>query len=179
QVITVVDTTAPVLGSLPAPSTVECPAAPSFTTPTVSDACDASPTLTFADATTAGSCPQSSVVTRTWTATDHCGNSATRSQVITVVDTTAPVPSGRAAGRGLGRSPAPSTVECPAAPSFTTPTVSDACDASPTLTFADATTAGSCPQSSVVTRTWTATDHCGNSATRSQVITVVDTTAPV
>src|SRR5207247_1901643 len=170
QVITMVDTTGPVISTLPVPSTIECPATPSFATPTAIDACDASPTLTFADVTTAGSCQQSQVVTRTWTATDHCNNSSTRSQVITVVDMTAPV---------ISVLPVSSTIECPATPSFATPTAVDACDASPTLTFADVTTPGSCPQSQVVTRTWTATDHCNNSSTRSQVITVVDMTAPV
>src|SRR5439155_8114097 len=103
-----------------------------------------------------GSCPQSHVVTRTWTATDHCNNSATRSQVITVIDTTVPV---------ISALPAPSTIECPATPSFTTPTATDACDASPTLTFADVTTPGSCPQRHDVTRTWTATEPCDNSTT--------------
>src|SRR5207244_3330178 len=138
------------------------------------DACDPSPTLTFADVTTPGppSCPQASDVTRTWTATDHCGNSSTASQVIHVVDTTAPV---------ISTLPGPSTIQCPASPSFATPTATDACDPSPTLTFADVTTPGppTCPQASDITRTWTATDHCGNSSTASQVIHVVDTTAPV
>src|SRR5207249_2103838 len=109
-------------------------------------------------------CPQNSVVTRTWTASDHCGHSTTASQVINVVDTTAPT---------ISTLPGPATIECPLTPSFATPTASDACDASPTLTFADATTAGSCPQNSVVTRTWTASDHCGHSTTASQVINVV------
>src|SRR5207253_997360 len=109
-------------------------------------------------------------VTRTWTATDHCGNSSTASQSITVRDTTAPVISGV---------PAASTIQCPATPSFTTPTATDACDNSPTLTFNDVTTAGSCAQAYTVVRTWTATDHCGNSSTASQSIAVRDTTAPV
>src|SRR5204863_3611660 len=52
QVIHVVDTTAPVISTLPEPSTIQCPATPSFATPTATDACDASPTLTFADVTT-------------------------------------------------------------------------------------------------------------------------------
>src|SRR5258706_8193298 len=120
--------------------TSECPGTPSFTTPTVGDACDASPTLTFADVTTAGSCPQSSVVTRTWTATDHCNNVSTRSQVITVADTTAP---------GIGRPPGPTTIEYPGTPIITTPTVGDASYASRTLPFSDATTAGSRPPTSV------------------------------
>src|SRR5439155_1520079 len=127
------------------------------------------PTLTFADSTTAGSCPQDYSVTRTWTATDHCNNSSTASQTITVHDTQAPE---------ISTLPEPSTLECPASPSFTTPTASDACDPSPSLTFADSTTAGSCPQDYSVTRRWTATDHCSNSSTASQTITVHDTTAP-
>src|SRR2546428_5602887 len=111
-----------------------------------------------------------SLVTRTWTATDHCGHSTTASQVINVVDTTAPV---------ITALPGPSTIECPAAPSFATPAASDACDRALTVSFAEACALGSCPQNSVVTRTWTATDHCGHSTTASQVINVVDTTAPV
>src|SRR5207249_645206 len=155
----------PVISTVPGPTTVQCPATPSFTTPTTTDACDASPTLTFADVTTAGSCPQNYDVKRTWTATDHCGNSSTASQTIHVVDTTAPV---------ISTLPGPTTVQCPATLSFTTPTTTDACDPSPTLTNADVTTAGSSAQAHDVTRTWTATDHCGNSSTASQVIHVVD-----
>src|SRR5204862_273266 len=150
NVVNVVDTTAPAITALPGPTTIECPAAPSFATPAASDACDSNPTLTFADATAPGSCPQNSVVTRTWTATEHCGHSTTASQVINVVDTTAPA---------ITALPGPTTIECPAAPSFATPAASDACDSNPTLTFADATAPGSCPQNSVVTRTWTAADH--------------------
>src|SRR5881392_1594983 len=139
----VVDTTAPTITALPAPTTIQCTATPSFTTPTATDACDTSPTLTFADVTTPGSCPQAHDVTRTWTATDHCGNSSTASQIIHVVDTTAPT---------ISALPAPSTIQCTATPSFTTPTATDAGDSSPTLTFADVTTAGSCPQAHDVTR---------------------------
>src|SRR5207249_4628788 len=128
QTITVRDTTAPVISGVGSPQTIQCPATPSFTTPTASDACDSSPSLTYADSTTAGSCPQNYSVTRTWTATDHCNNSSTASQTITVRDTTAPVIS------GVG---SPQTIECPATPSFSSPTASDACDSSPTFTFAD------------------------------------------
>src|SRR2546429_5322159 len=72
-----------------------------------------------------------------------------------------------------------STIECPATPEFTTPTATDECDPNPTLTFADVTTPGKWPQNLSVTRTWTSTDHCGIISTKSQTISVVDTTAPV
>src|SRR5438552_9832289 len=170
QTVHVVDTTAPVISGVGPAQTIQCPATPTFSSATATDACDPSPTLTFADVTTAGSCPQAKNVTRTWTATDHCGNSSTASQVVHVVDTTAPVISGVGPAQ---------TIQCPATPTFSSPTATDACDPSPTLTFVDVTTAGNCTGKSDVTRTWTATDHCGNSSTASQTVHVVDTTAPV
>lgn len=76
------------------------------------------------------------VISRTWTATDSCGNTSTCVQTITVQDTSAPT------YPGWGRPP-PSNA--PRRPTFSSPTVSDNCDSTPTLTFSDATVAGSCP----------------------------------
>src|SRR5206468_5410892 len=112
QTITVHDITAPVISGVGSPETIECPATPSFSSPTASDACDPSPSFTFADSTTAGSCPQDYSVTRRWTATDHCSHKSTASQTITVRDTTAP---------SISTLPGPSTIECPATPSFSSP----------------------------------------------------------
>ncbi|MBA3284240.1 MAG: T9SS type A sorting domain-containing protein, partial [Nitrosopumilus sp.] len=170
QTINVTDNTAPVISGVGSNSSVECPAAPSFSSPTASDLCDASPALTHNDVTTPGNCPQEYSVTRTWTATDDCGNSSTASQTINVTDNTAPVIS------GVGSN---SSVECPATPSFSSPTASDLCDPNPTLTYNDVTTQGNCTQQYSVTRTWTATDACGNYSTASQTINVTDNTAPV
>ncbi|MFC4511279.1 hypothetical protein ACFO28_13245, partial [Flavobacterium buctense] len=170
QTITVTDTTAPVIAALPAPSTISCPATPSFATATATDACGSGASLTFNDVTTNGACAGSYSVTRTWTATDACGNSSSASQTITVTDTTAPV---------IAALPAPSTIACPASPSFATATAIDSCGSGANLTFNDVTTNGACAGSYSVTRTWTATDACGNSSSASQTITVTDTTAPV
>src|SRR5438876_8627978 len=170
QTVHVVDTTAPVISGVGPAQTIQCPATPTFSTPTASDACDTKPTLTFADVTTPGSCPQAYDVTRTWTAKDGCGNSSTASQTVHVVDTTPPVISGVGPAQ---------TIQCPATPTFSTPTATDACDTKPPLTFADVTTPGNCPQAYDVTRTWTAKDACGNTSTASQTVHVVDTTAPV
>ena len=119
------------IAALPAPTTIDCPATPSFATATATDACDASPVITFADVTTPGSCAGNYSVTRTFTATDACGNSSTATQTINVQDVTAPV---------IAALPAPTTIDCPATPSFATATATDACDASPVITFADVTT---------------------------------------
>jgi hypothetical protein len=88
QVIEVRDTTAPVIGDLPAPSVLECPAVPVFATPTVTDA-DPNVVLTFVDTVT-GTCP--TVHVRTWSAVDCSGNVAvSKSQTISVDDNTPPV----------------------------------------------------------------------------------------
>jgi len=166
-----VNDTAPPKINCAGPQTIECPATPSFPAPTVHDDCDPSPTLTFVDVTTPGTCPESYSVKRTWTATDHCGNSASCSQTITVVDTHAPTLSGQGG---------PQTIECPAAPSFTAPMASDTCDPNPMISFTDsAPMPGNCPGSYSITRTWTAKDACGNTSLPvSQTITVEDITAP-
>jgi hypothetical protein len=70
------------------------------------------------------------------------------------------------------------TIDCPATPVFAVATATDAGSAF-TLTSADVTTNGSCAGSYSITRTWTATDSCGNSSTASQTINVQDKTAPV
>ena len=167
QTISVTDNTGPTITCAPA-AAIECPATPDFPAPMVSDLCDPNPVVTFRDATAPGTCPQEYSVTRTWTATDACGNAASCSQTISVTDTTAPT---------IACAPA-AAIECPGTPSFPAPMVSDLCDPNPVLTFSDATTPGTCPQEYSVTRTWTATDACGNAASCSQTISVTDNTAP-
>ena len=108
------------------------------------------------------------------TAIDGCGNVSVPSQVIdtwTVDKTAAPVLKGQGSNM---------VINCPGVPVFTAPTVSDGCSGGSTITnVAMFTSPGACANSYAVTRTWTATDACGNvSASVSQTITVVDVTAP-
>src|SRR4029434_7934417 len=170
QTINVQDITAPVIAALPATTTIDCPATPVYAVATAPEACASAFTLTFADVTTAGACAGSYSVTRTWTATDACKNISTASQTINVQDVTAPV---------IAALPGPTTIDCPATPSFAVATATDACGSAFTLTFANVTTAGACAGSYSVTRTWTATDACNNISTASQTINVQDLTAPV
>ena len=170
QTITVQDNTPPVISQLPAASTISCPATPQWTTPTATDTCSGNVTLTSVDVTTPGACANANTITRTWTATDACGNTATATQVINVIDNTPPV---------ISQLPAASTISCPATPQWTTPTATDTCSGNVTLTSVDVTTPGSCANAYSVTRTWTATDACGNTATATQTITVQDNTPPV
>ena len=170
QTITIIDTTAPVISAAGANATIQCPAQPSFTPPTATDACTTAVVNQVGQDVVAGSlCNRT--VTRTWNAVDACGNvSGTVSQTITIIDTTAPVIS--AAG-------ANATIQCPAQPSFTPPTATDACTTAVVNQVGQDVIAGTlCNRT--VTRTWNAVDACGNvSGTVSQTITIIDTTAPV
>src|SRR5438094_9342805 len=86
-------------------SALQFPATPNFATPTATDACDPNPTLTFADVTTPGNCPQKIGRASCRERAEHCGNSSTRRQTINVVDTTGPVSS---------TAQRPTTHQCPA-----------------------------------------------------------------
>ena len=170
QVITVTDTEAPVLADVPSDISVSCGEVPAPASPTASDDCDTAPTISFTETRTDGNCPGNYTLTRTWTATDHCGNSSSQTQVITVTDTEAPV---------LASVPSDISVSCDEVPAPASPTASDDCDTAPIITFNEVRTDGNCPGNYTLTRTWTATDHCGNSSSQAQVITVTDTEAPV
>jgi gliding motility-associated-like protein len=158
--------------TIPENITVECSEVPTAETLTATDNCS-SATVTFEETTASneGACAGSYTLTRTWTATDACGNTSTASQTITVQDTVAPT--------FVEAAPENITVECSAIPEAATLTATDNCS-SATVTFEEATASaeGACAGSYTLTRTWTATDACGNTTTTSQTINVQDTTAP-
>src|SRR5437763_703091 len=141
---------------------------PVFTEPSSSDTCNSSSVVLDSDTSTAG-CGYPYTETRTWHATDACGNTSARvHQTITVVDTTNPTIT----------QPADGTVECPAMPVFTEPSSSDTCNSSSVVLDSDTSTAG-CGNTYTETRTWHAVDACNNtSAQVHQTIRVVDTTNP-
>lgn len=170
QTITVRDSTPPQI-TAPLSVVLECPAntQPSATgTAVAQDGCSQA-TVTYSDATTTP-CGGTKVITRTWIATDECGNRATAVQTITVQDTRPPTISG----------PPDRLLECPAdtRPSATgTATAQDGCSQA-AVTYSDSVS-NLCGGSKVITRTWTATDACGNVARTVQTIRVQDTTAPM
>ncbi|MEW6249979.1 MAG: HYR domain-containing protein, partial [Planctomycetota bacterium] len=172
QIITVADTTSPVL-TVPPDAEVPCgsPTDPNATGyATATDACDPAPHVTFSDASS-GACP---VITRTWTAVDACGRSISRDQTIAITDTTPPV---------FTVAPQNRTVECDGMGNvlalnawLAEPQATDTCSV-PTMTD-NFQAAGQLTCGSTVTVTWTATDACGNTATASASFNVVDTTFP-
>jgi len=112
-----------------------------------------------------GACPIE--IKRTYTITDKCGNSTSITQLIYVEDTTAPVLTGQGAD---------TKIVSPALPTFSSPIATDDCDQNPTVTFSDVTTVNT--SSTLIKRTWTATDACGNSTSVSQSITVTNAVQP-
>ncbi len=117
-----------------------------------------------------GACPQEETITRTWTATDACGNESEHVQTITVEDTTDPVPPSP---------PADVNVQCAAdVPAPIDLTAVDNCAGDITVSPTPDITPGDCVNQFVMVRTWTFDDGCGNTSSVSQTITVYDDTPP-
>ncbi len=177
QIITVNDQTPPVL-TCPAPVTVSCASAvpaPNIALVTgVSDNCGGTVTVTFvSDVVSNQTCANRFTITRTYRATDVCGNFAQCTQIITVNDQTPPVVT----------CPAAVTVSCASAvpvPNTTLVTATDNCAGVITIThIGDVISNQTCTNRYTITRTYRATDVCGNFAECTQIITVNDQTAPV
>jgi large repetitive protein len=169
QNINVQDTTDPWFTYVPYNMTYECDQDIPAINAQASDNCSEEVTVTWADVITAGNCAYNYTITRTFTAVDDCGNSATATQIITVQDTTAPV---------FTFVPANTSYECDENVAEVNAQATDNCG-SVVVTWADAIEAGDCAYNYTIIRTFTAVDECGNSATATQIITVQDTTAPV
>jgi len=108
------------------------------------------------------------ITTVTWTATDAAGNESTAEQEVAVSDTVAPelVAPGDIVAEAASSGPTPVEVGMPA--------VTDAVGVEEVTS--DAPEAFAIGETTI---TWTATDAAGNSATAEQIVTVVDTVAPV
>src|SRR5439155_14672224 len=154
--------------------TVQLGAAWTFDAPSATDNSGSNPTMTVVSTVTntAGHCGNTFDATRTWAATDACGNSAQCSQTVNVIDTTAPV---------INCSSTNKTVQLGEAWSFDQPTATDNGGTNLAITVVSTVTntAGHCGNTFDATRTWAATDTCGNSAQCSQTVNVIDTIAPV
>ncbi|UOX35636.1 HYR domain-containing protein [Flavobacterium sediminilitoris] len=168
QLVTVVDNENPVI-TCPAAITIntdagECTSTASIGTATATDNCGV-PTVS-------NDAPSSFPIgdtTVTWTATDATGNTATCTQLVTVVDNENPV------------------ITCPVAITINT----DAGECTSTASIGTATATDNCGVPTVsndapssfpigdTTVTWTATDVTGNTATCTQLVTVVDNENPV
>ena len=169
QIITVRDTTPPVLVCA-GNRNVECATAWAFDPPTATDNCAfTNVAINILSTVTNPLCGTTFSATRTWVATDFCGNTNTCSQTLTVLDTTPPVILCSSnilveCTGGLGR-----------AVTFTI-SASDACNTNVVVTSTPLS--GSFFSLGTNTVHSVAVDACGNSNTCSFTVTVVDTTPP-
>jgi gliding motility-associated-like protein len=177
QTISIQDTTAPTF-TVPANVTLECDAdlTDVLLTGDVTDEADNCSTnleASFVDTITNGDCANTYMITRIWSLTDECDNTATLIQTISIQDTTAPT----------FTVPADVTLECDTDLTDVSLTgdvtdETDNCTTDLEATFVDSVTFGDCANESIITRTWSLTDECDNTATLVQTITLQDTTAP-
>lgn len=174
-----VDAQGPAIGGQGTNMTIDCIATPSFTPPTASDDVSAATVNELTSTTTVNSCMK--VYTKTWDATDACGNhSSTVSQIITAMDAQPPV------------------VTCHTGNPFIRSTNAGQCTYKISGTEFDATATGNCGGPPTITWSvsgatiingtgsmanhylnfgsntieWTATDACGSTATCSVTVNV-------
>jgi hypothetical protein len=166
QTISIVDTNAPVFANTPpALISASCGNIPAAVAPVATDDCS-SVNVEFNEYFYSSGCPY--VIRRTWIATDACGNESIFIQDIQVSDNEAPV---------LLNVPQNTTIACGESLPLSSVTASDNC-ATNLIVNVTITTAGSaCSQE--YTRVWSVQDLCGNVATATQVIYVLDEAAPV
>ncbi len=170
KLVYLVDNTSPVFTYVPESLTLMCasqvPVA-SIDSIEVSDNCNGNIMLAVSDSISNDSCVNQYIITRTWTATDSCGNFAETSQIINVMDTIAPTLIGMPADTGVccaDSIPPPANV-----------TAVDSCDGAVDVMLTEVVSDSTSPFYFTLTRTWTAADTCGNSISDSQVIEVNDT----
>ncbi len=162
QIITVSAATAPLL-LCAADRIYECTATWTFDAPVALTDCTALVSLVEIGTVTNLGCGSTYTATRTWQALHANGKASQCSQTVAVVDTTPPV---------LHDVPADATVSCAHLPPPAAVTAVDHCDAPPGVNFSEVRLPGGSAGNFQLQRTWSATDACGNSASRSQILTV-------
>jgi hypothetical protein len=166
QIIQFVDEEGPVFLNTPANLTLACgDELPPVELPQVSDACSEPAEVTYVEFTEAGTCAGSYTLTRTFTATDACGNTSTYVQTISFVDDTAPV---------FNEFDTVVELSCENASGALVSATDNCGDVA--VTFTDSFIDGAC---GTRTRTYTATDACGNTTQVQQTLIVTDAVAPV
>ncbi len=111
-------------------------------------------------------------LTVTFEASDDCGNTASCTGVIKLLDTQSP-------GFDQELPPSPITVDCNDIPDAVVLTATDACQGALLVDLAELVTEGDCAGEYTISRTWTATDNCQNSVAHTQLVTVVNAGDPV
>jgi hypothetical protein len=175
QTITVLDNTPPSI-TCPANVTVACASLVPIANPSgivTADNCGGTATVSFfADVISNQVCANNFILTRTYRSTDACGNFADCNQTIIVLDNTPPSIT----------CPANVTVGCANLVPAANPNGivnADNCGGTATVAFvSDVISNQTCANRFTLTRSYRATDACGNTTNCNQTITVFDNTPP-
>lgn len=159
------DQTAPLFVSPQPEITIQCNQLSAYTGPTVSDDCTSMIQMSYTEQTFGTGCNYD--IERIYSASDLCGNVATFTQIIHVVDTNSPLLSGV---------PLNTFVSCANIPAPPSVSAIDACSGALPVIFSESQIGSGC--SYQILRTWSATDNCGNTTTATQTIFVNDQIAP-
>jgi Secretion system C-terminal sorting domain len=166
QLVHVLDTTNPEVESTPENLIISCldeiPAIDEE--PVFSDNCDAALTIVPNEYTEDLDC--GSIIYRTWTATDACGNTAQAVQTITIIDEIDPV---------INPYEPFVTFECAIPEGFVGITAYDSCG-EVTIDWSETETSGGCLGYRL--RDYVVTDECGNTSTAQIIIHLIDETGP-
>ncbi|MDA0940566.1 MAG: hypothetical protein O2990_06160, partial [Bacteroidetes bacterium] len=167
QVISVRDTTAPIVLSSVEDETIECSAVWS---PAELDAVDNCSEVSWSTVIDTLGTPATGnyALSVTHEASDACGNSSSLSHTVTVVDTTPPT---------FTSVPDDVTISCEEEIPFEAAVASDACSAI-SVAVSESLEMLVAPGVHVLTRTFTATDEQGNASSETQLITIVDNEGP-
>ena len=140
--------------------------------------------IEFAEIETPGDCPQEYTITRTWTATNSCGERIDYTRIITIVDEEAPmitfdIPMMQGVANGDSI-----TIQCDEVLALTEESaiVTDNCDDDPEVTFIEETMLGSCEDDGYLLRMlccWRVKDACGNADEFCVIVRITDSEAPV
>jgi hypothetical protein len=167
--IEVLDDVPPNLTYIPLGYSKSCDEIPELELPTADDGCNGPVSIEIITDTIYESCPQNYTISRTFVATDNCGNESFGLQLIIVNDDESPTvvaPDGY-------------TTECGGEPIFfDDATASDNCDLTPVIDVVVETINIQSSGTYTLESTFTVTDACGNSDTDVQYIIVEDTTPP-
>ena len=178
RMITIIDTTAPILSNLPADAEYDCSEEFGVANVTAYDVCNGELEVLHSDVIIPGNCPQTYTIERTFRAHDLCGNEAVYTQTISVSDETAPeftyVPEG-------------GYFSCEVGAPFEQATAQDDCSTFE-VTYTDETLFTTIDVDfsetsislcgTLITRNWLATDACGNTSTATSTYFVYDNVAP-
>ena len=119
QLISIVDTIAPVFNESLDTLTIGCDSIPPVPTMTAIDNCDSAVIVVFEENIIPGTCANNYTLVRKWTATDRCGNETIATQELEVQDFAEPI---------ILAFPPDMVVSCDSVPSVESQSVEDNCD---------------------------------------------------